>query len=397
MEPRTVYTVSDLTGELKDVLEAGFSWITVEGELSNFRPSARGHLYFSLKDERAVLPCVMFHGNAQSLDFNPQDGDVLEVRGSVTVYAPRGTYQLVVRSMKRAGTGQILALIEERKRRFAEQGLFDRERPLPRIPRRIAVITSPTGAAIRDILHVLHRRAPPLDVRIIPATVQGGTAAAEIARALRYADVHRLADVLIVTRGGGSVEDLLPFSDEQVVRGIAESNTPVISAVGHEVDWALSDFAADLRAPTPSAAAEIVSEGAVEVNLRIERAATSAVGSFRTRLSTLRNRYNQVAEPELRYRFRNLLQPWYQRFDEAQQALQERIAALLERKRARLRLAQGRVEGASPFLALQRGYAVIRSAETGTIVTRAEGTQPGDVLRVQFSDESITVERTQDE
>ncbi|HKK47481.1 MAG TPA: exodeoxyribonuclease VII large subunit, partial [Alkalispirochaeta sp.] len=340
MEDRGIYSVSDLTSELKTVLEAGFSWVTVEGELSNLRPSARGHRYFSLKDEHAVLPCVMFRGDSQNLDFVPQDGDVLEVRGSVSIYAPRGSYQLVVRSMKRAGTGRILALIEERKRKFAREGLFDTERALPTIPRRVAVITSPTGAAIRDILHVLHRREPPLDVRIIPVTVQGSAAATEIARAISYTNRHRLADVIIITRGGGSVEDLLPFSDEPVIRAIAESETPVISAVGHEVDWALSDFAADLRAPTPSAAAEIVSEGGAEVFLRIERAATTAVGSFLSKLSTLRNRCTHVSEAELRYRFRNLLQPWYQRFDEAHEALQVGITAILEQRRTRLTIAQ---------------------------------------------------------
>ncbi|MFW5694562.1 MAG: exodeoxyribonuclease VII large subunit [Alkalispirochaeta sp.] len=394
MESRPVYSVSDLTHELKALLESGFSSIAVEGEVSNVRPSARGHLYFSLKDDHAVLSCVMFRGNSHSLTFTPRDGDMLEARGSVSVYAPRGSYQLVVRSVTRAGTGRILALIEERKRQFAQAGLFDRERPVPRIPRRVAVVTSSTGAAIRDVLHVLHRRSPPLDVRLIPVTVQGDAAAPEIAHAIRYVNHHRLADVLLVTRGGGSVEDLLPFSDERVVRAIAASEIPVISAVGHEVDWTLSDFAADLRAPTPSAAAEIVSAGAAEVTQRIERAATSLSGAFLSRISSLRNRCTQVSEEELRYRFRNLLQPWYQRFDEAHHALHGRMAEILAQKRSRLAIAQGRVEGASPFLALQRGYAVVRAAETGAIVTGAAATRPGDRLHVQFSDDYITVERT---
>jgi exodeoxyribonuclease VII large subunit len=397
MEHPSVYSVSDLTRSIKEILEAGFSWITVEGEVSNLRPSARGHLYFSLKDDGAVLSCVMFRGNSHSLEFSPQDGDVLEVHGSVSVYAPRGAYQLIVRSMTRAGTGRILALLEERKQRFYQEGLFDRERQLPGIPRRVAVVTSSTGAAIRDILNVLRRRAAPVDVRIIPATVQGNTAPVELARGIRYADRHRVADVIIVTRGGGSLEDLLPFSDERVVRAISASETPIISAVGHEVDWALSDFAADYRAPTPSAAAEIVSQGAAEVMTRIERAATSIAGDFLGTVSTLRSRCDRVSEAELRYRFRNLLQPWYQRFDEAQQAIQDRIPAILERKRNQLVLARERVEGASPYMALQRGYAVVRSAGTGRIITRADETRPGEALRVQFSDDSISVERTEDE
>ncbi|MEX2442870.1 MAG: exodeoxyribonuclease VII large subunit [Alkalispirochaeta sp.] len=397
MQHPAVYSVSDLTDSIKEILEAGFSWITVEGEVSNFRPSARRHLYFSLKDDAAVVSCVMFRGNTQGLDFTPQDGDVLEVRGSVSVYAPRGSYQLIARSMTRAGTGRILALLEERKRQFSREGLFGRERALPRIPRRVAVVTSSTGAAIRDILHVLRRRAAPLDVRVIPSTVQGTIAAEEISRGIRYADRHRVADVIIVTRGGGSLEDLLPFSDERVIRAIAESETPVISAIGHEVDWALSDFAADRRAPTPSAAAEIVSEGAIEVTGRIERAATSLVREFLARISALRSRRDRVSEAELRYRFRNLIQPWYQRFDEAHQTIQDRVAAILERKRTQLVLARERVEAASPYLALQRGYAVVRSSETGHIVTRAAETRPGDSLHVQFSDDSISVERTQDE
>lgn len=397
MERPAIYSVSELTTSIKEVLEAGFSWIAVEGEVSNFRPSARGHMYFSLKDDQAVLSCVMFRGNLQHVDFTPQDGDVLEVQGSVGVYPPRGNYQLIVRSMTRAGTGRILALLEERKRQFAEEGLFHRKRPLPRLPRRVAVVTSSTGAAIRDILQVIRRRAAPLDTRIIPATVQGATAADEVSRGIRYADRHGVADVIIVARGGGSLEDLLPFSDERVIRAIAESETPVISAVGHEVDWALSDFAADYRAPTPSAAAEIVSEGASEVIGRIERAGTSLVRDFLTRLSTLRGRRDRVSEAELRYRFRNLLQPWYQRFDEAHQSIQDRMASLLEKKRNQLALARERVDGASPYRALQRGYAVVRSLDGGTIITRASETAPGDRLKLQFSDESITVERTKDE
>lgn len=251
-------SVSELTALIKKTLEEGFYGLTVTGEISNFRPSSTGHWFFTLKDEGASISAVMFKGSTWRVDFSPKEGDRVVINGSLDVYAARGSYQIKVETMTLAGYGEILAELERRKRRFLDLGYFaeERKRPIPAFPQRLGVVTSPTGAALQDILTVLGRRAPGLDVLVLPAVVQGESAAESIAARIRQANSLLLCDVLIVSRGGGSVEDLLPFSDEAVVKEIAQSQIPIVSGIGHEVDFALADFAADLRAPTPSAAAE---------------------------------------------------------------------------------------------------------------------------------------------
>jgi len=255
-------SVSALTNLIKGTLEGFYSSVAVQGEVSNAKLSSSGHLYFSLKDREALIQAVMFKYRLSFLGFEIRDGMKLIVSGGVSVYAARGQYQLIAQSARIAGTGDILAMLEERKRRLAAEGLFDedKKRPLPRFPSRVALITSPSGAAVRDIIHVLGRRNAGVDLIILPCPVQGEGAAEIIAARIRQANRLSVADVLIVGRGGGSLEDLLAFSDEAVVRAVAESEIPVISAVGHEIDWAICDYAADLRAATPSAAAELVAE-----------------------------------------------------------------------------------------------------------------------------------------
>ncbi len=248
-----VFSVTDITQIVKEVLEGAFGRITVEGEISNFRPSSTGHWYFTLKDDRSALSAAMFKNRLYQVPFRPADGQKVRVTGSLSVYAQRGTYQIVCDTMTQVGTGDILEQLEQRKQALRAEGLFDqdRKRPIPRVPGHIAVITSPTGAALRDILHVLRRRNASAQISILPAPVQGQTAAEALAQMIELADRLHLADVIIIGRGGGSVEDLLPFSDERLVRAIARTTIPVISAVGHETDWALSDLVADLRAPPP--------------------------------------------------------------------------------------------------------------------------------------------------
>ncbi len=269
-EPERPLSVSALTALVKELLEESLPSVLVEGEISNCRPASSGHLYFTLKDKGAMLQAVMFRYRSKVTGFEPVDGALARARGNITVYAARGQYQMIVERLERAGEGDILAMLEDRKRALAAEGLFDesRKRALPRFPSRVAIVTSPTGAAIRDILNVLKRRNAGMDLVVLPTAVQGEAAAAQIASQIAAANRLSLGDVLIVGRGGGSIEDLLPFSDELVVRAIAASRIPVISAVGHEIDWALSDFAADLRAPTPSAAAELVSESRIALSAR---------------------------------------------------------------------------------------------------------------------------------
>ncbi len=397
MQTEAVLQVSELTRAIKSILEQGFPRVVVEGEVSNFRPSSTGHWYFTLKDAETAIQCVMFKSGTSSVSVRPADGDLLRVHASVSVYARRGAYQLVVRSMEHAGTGRILELLEERKRVLAAEGLFDRERPLPKFPRTVAIVTSPTGAAIRDVLQVLERRGAPVTVRVIPVPVQGSEAAPRIARAVRYAGTHRLGEVIVLTRGGGSLEDLLPFSDEEVVRAVAESAVPTISAIGHEVDWALTDYAADRRAPTPSAAAEVVSARGSEVAERIARAGSEVVETYLHRVRNLTLRAERCGEDEIRYRFRNLMQPWYQRFDEATQVVRDAMKGRLMTLRSTLDIAHEGIRGASPFLALERGYVIVRDEEGQGIVTRAGDTRSGQRLSAQFFDGTIRVERTTDE
>jgi len=378
-------TVSELTELIRRTLEGSFGQIVVEGELSNCRPSSTGHLYFTLKDAGAAISAVMFKNSLRSLGFEPRDGMLLRVRGRVSVYAQRGTYQIICEEMEEAGAGDILALLEKRKQALAAEGLFDegRKKALPRFPDTVGVISSPTGAAVRDILNILKRRAAGIRVVILPAPVQGSEAAAIIARRIEQANQWHLADVLIVGRGGGALEDLLPFSEEAVVRAVAASEIPVVSAVGHEIDWALSDFAADLRAPTPSAAAELVSGSRFEVLEEIRDLAADLYHTMEARTERARLLIKPFSLEDLEYRFRSILQPRLVRFDDAKEALLTNLSDRLEDLRRRLELARTGLEAGSPLAIMERGFSVILHGETGKVVRSYRDTAPGDRLIIR--------------
>jgi exodeoxyribonuclease VII large subunit len=361
MSPREAYSVSGITALIKTRLEESFGEIVVEGEISNFRPSSSGHVYFALKDSGALLNAVMFRSRARELSFDARDGVLARARGRIEVYAQRGSYQLICDSLEPAGMGAILAMLEERKRRLAAEGLFDeaRKRPLPEIPGKVALVTSPTGAAIRDMLSVFARRAPWIGLVVLPCPVQGEGAGEAIAAQIRRAGRYGLAELIIVGRGGGSIEDLLPFSEECVVRAIAESPLPVISAVGHEIDWALSDFAADLRAPTPSAAAEIASEGAVRVAARVGTARDSILAATRQMLERLKHALELSRPDSLEMLFRRSFQPFLLRFDDAKEDILKSMAGRCEQARERLAIAHATIEGASPELVFARGFSLV--------------------------------------
>jgi exodeoxyribonuclease VII large subunit len=386
------FTVSQLTELIRSRLEEDFAAVTVEGELSNCRPASSGHLYFSLKDAGAKIDAVMFKNRLRSLSFEPKDGMLLRVRGSLSVYAPRGSYSIVCEEMEIAGSGDILAMLEERKRRLADQGLFDesRKKPLPRFPSTIGVVSSPTGAAVRDILNVLERRAAGVRVIILPAPVQGSGAAPVIARRIEQANQWKLADVLIVGRGGGSLEDLLPFSEEIVVQAVAASAIPVVSAVGHEIDWALCDFAADVRAPTPSAAAELAS-GERAVILEIIRGmAEDFAAVIRNRIEKARLLLRPFGAEDLEYRFRAILQPRLIRLDDAKEALINNLSAQVAGRRKRLELALAVLEAGSPLSVMERGFSVVTNARTGKIVKHSGDARPGDRLQIRPLKGTIT-------
>ena len=296
-EAPAVFSVEGLTRKIREMLEGGLGEVWVEGEVSNLRRQASGHVYFTLKDASSQLACVLFAGQAAQLrGIKFADGAQIQLFGQITVYEARGNYQIIVRKVRERGMGALQAKFEELKRRLATEGLFDagRKRPLPKFPRRIGVVTSPTGAAIRDFLHVLHRRQRGIEVVIFPVRVQGKGAAAEIAGAIgELGDAAGLGieplDVIVVTRGGGSLEDLWEFNEEAVARAIAACPVPVVSAVGHEIDFTIADFAADVRAPTPSAAAEILSADSAELLEHLAQVSARLRRSMETRLEAIRH------------------------------------------------------------------------------------------------------------
>ncbi|MDR2658916.1 MAG: exodeoxyribonuclease VII large subunit [Spirochaetaceae bacterium] len=385
MASNVKFSVSELTDLIKHRLEDGFGQLCVEGELSNCRPSSAGHLYFTLKDAGAAISAVMFRNSLSRLAFTPKDGMLLRAKGRLSVYALRGTYQLVCESIEPVGTGDILAMLEARKRAFAEEGLFDegRKRAIPRFPGTVAVVSSPSGAALQDILNILRRRAAGLRVIILPAPVQGAEAAAIIARRIEQANRWNIADALIVGRGGGSLEDLLPFSEECVVRAVAASKIPVISAVGHEIDWALCDFAADLRAPTPSAAAELVSENRGETVRAIRLFISNLRETILARIARARLFLKPFSADYLERQFRAILQPRLLRFDDAKEALLEAAAKRVADLHRRLELASTALEAANPKMMLERGLSLVTNVKTGAVVKCADEVKTGDLLSIR--------------
>jgi exodeoxyribonuclease VII large subunit len=389
---RKPFSVSEITELIKVTLEDGFPDVTVEGEISNFRPAASGHWYFSLKDRDAIISVVMFRSRSEAVRFPPADGVLVKARGAVSVYAKRGNYQLICDSLQRAGEGDILALLEERKRRLAAEGLFDeaRKSPLPLFPSRVAVVTSPTGAVIRDILRVLGRRSAGIDIVVLPAPVQGDGADEKIARQVEIANRYAMADVIILARGGGSLEDLLPFSSEMVVRAIAASRIPVISAVGHETDYTLSDLAADVRAPTPSAAAELVSASRSDLLEDVRSLSSQMLRMVHQRMEKARLLLDHFTPENLERSFRILAHPVYVRVDDAHGALVDLLGRRLRDTRHRLEMAAGTLSSCSPFQILKRGYAVVTHEPTGRVLSDVSGVAPGDGVRVRLARGGLT-------
>ncbi len=386
-----VLSVSALTRFIKELLEDGFSEVTVEGEISNFKAASSGHWYFNLKDREAMIQVVMFRASARNVAFDPADGSLVRVSGGVSVYEARGQYQIIARRMEAAGEGKLLAILEDRKRRLAAEGLFDpvRKRPLPRFPSRVAVVTSPTGAAIHDILTVLGRRNAGIDIVVIPAAVQGEAAPRELVRGIMLANLYHLGEVIIIGRGGGSLEDLLAFSDEELVRAVAASELPVISAVGHEIDWALSDFAADLRAPTPSAAAELVSESGESLRDEAAQLKGELQTGIRVRLDAARSVLARFEPEAIDGRFMRLLHPMLRGLDEAKAIIENGMRKRLVAERHRLELALGRIEASSPEAILGRGYSIVRD-ERGAPIRNAQAVERGAKVAIQFSKGSAT-------
>jgi len=429
MSERVVCTVSELAMRIKAQLEDQFPAVWVEGEISNLRTPSSGHAYFTLKDDGAQLRCVLFRGRGRRVAFQPEDGMQVLAFGGLDVYLARGEYQLVVELLEPKGVGALQLAFEQLKRKLAAEGLFEeaRKRPLPPFPRTIGIVTSPTGAAIRDMLHVIDRRFADLRILITPVRVQGEEAPGEIVRALRDLESVEDLDVVIVGRGGGSIEDLWAFNDERVARAIVACRVPVISAVGHETDFTIADFVADLRAPTPSAAAELV----VREKLQVARALVTLYDNLKQaiadRLERERERVEALGKRRVLTDAARALRDLYRRVDEltarltravrgserqathrlslATNALRSlnpvaRIAngtVLLAQLRGRLASAAvhgvkvsrhrfdaavGRLDSLSPLAVLGRGYSLARLLPSGAIVRRAAQTRPGDAVEI---------------
>jgi exodeoxyribonuclease VII large subunit len=387
-----VFSVDDLTTLIKQTLEGSFYGLTVAGEISNFRPASSGHWYFQLNDTEASIQAVMFKQKSWRLPFLPKDGDRVVVTGNISVYAKRGSYQIICETMTRSGTGDILALLEKRKQEFAAAGYFDpeRKRPLPAHPKRVGVVTSPTGAAVRDILQVLQRRNPSIDIVVLPAVVQGDGAAKTISAQIEAANRWRLADILIIGRGGGSLEDLLPFSEKIVIEAIVSSEIPIVSAVGHEIDWALSDFAADLRAPTPSAAAELVSQPLEDITRTIRQSVVSMAEILQSRITLAKSRTALFTPDRMTEYFSRRMEQAHLKTDDLRQSMSSLVVDRLKSTRSAWMLLDRQLETLSPLAILDRGYSIVTTAGGKRIVRDANTLSPGDALAVRFAKGSIT-------
>jgi exodeoxyribonuclease VII large subunit len=379
-----VLTVTQLTQSVKSLLETSFGKIAVSGEISNFVKHTSGHLYFTLKDDGAQLSCVMFRGSAQGMFFLPKNGQRVVCRGSVTVYEPRGNYQLVVSMMRPDGEGALQAAFEKLKQKLSAEGLFDhdRKRQLPSSPSTIAYVTSRTGAVLRDLESVVRRRNPGVNRLLIPVQVQGVGAAESIVEGIRIANDHGGADVIILARGGGSIEDLWPFNEEIVARAIVASRIPIVSAVGHETDVTIADFAADVRAATPSVAAELVVPfrgDALSVLRGISNTLWKFVDSKRT--SSLRQLEYVVNRREFS-RVEHAIQMTSQLLDDRASALNRLSAAAVDKCMHMMSIAREQLERHNPEAISSKGYAIVRS--NGRIVQSAHELAAGDTVEMSF-------------
>jgi exodeoxyribonuclease VII large subunit len=433
---RRIWPVRELVGQVRELVEERFGDVWVEGEISNFRPAPSGHLYFTLKDADAQLPVVLFRRQAILLRFRPEDGLHVLVRGRVSVYDQRGQMQLVAETMEPVGAGSLQLAFEQLKQKLKAEGLFeaDRKRPLPAFPRTVGIITSPTGAVIRDFLNIVGRRHSGLNVLVCAASVQGESAVGEVVAALECLNASGLVDVIVLARGGGSLEDLAAFNSERVARAIAASKLPVVSAIGHETDFTIADFVADLRAPTPSAAAELITEAQHRVAEYIASMSMRLGRAAHFQLLQAQQRMNRVGVSRAEARMTTILHRLEQRLDDHTQGLEEGLNANLRRMRrhvddlgaavlrhdprqrlahARQHFAAGgtrldramermlheektrrqaldaRLHSLSPLAVLERGYALVLD-EGGALIRSAQRVIPGERVFTRVSDGTFT-------
>jgi exodeoxyribonuclease VII large subunit len=410
---RRVFSVSELTGDIRRLLERSLGQLWVAGEITNCRVQSSGHVYFTLKDAGAQISAVLFRGDSVANRQSLADGQKVVIKGELTVYEPRGQYQLHVLAIEPQGVGALQAAFEKLKLKLAAEGLFapERKRPLPRFPERIGLVTSPTGAALRDVLRAAQRRHPALRIFFVPCAVQGPGAAGEIAAAIGLLNQWSLEgggklDAILLTRGGGSLEDLWAFNEEAVARAIVQSAVPVVSAVGHEIDFTISDFAADARAATPTAGAEILTEGVFAATRWVAEVPGRMAEAARRRASSEQRHLGQITQRMRAWHPRRQIRRGQQRLDDLQSALTRSIRRGLARRReelsrqrdrlreqadSRLRSLSQRVESLGarlrllgPDQVLARGYSITQDARTGKIIRASRETRPGQKLKTRL-------------
>jgi exodeoxyribonuclease VII large subunit len=383
------FTVSELTRRIKSVLETSFSNLSVEGEISNFKRHSSGHLYFTLKDEGAQVSAVMWRGRASNLFFTPQDGMKVVASGKITVYEPQGKYQIDVAQLQPRGIGELQLAFERLKQKLSDEGLFDAEhkKPLPEYPERIGIITSPTGAALQDILNIISRRFPAVEILLCPVKVQGEGAAKEIAEAIK--DCNKLAkiDVMIIGRGGGSLEDLWAFNEEVVARAIYNSKIPIISAVGHEIDFTISDFVADLRAPTPSAAAELVVKHQSEIIEYLRNFCYNTEQEIRNIITSQKDQISSLLQSYSFNRPLDLLRRYSQQIDELNRQLHQSALHSFLFYRQEMNSLQKRIASVNPAAILERGYAIVY--KDSVVADRAKKLHTEDSIEIRFHDDNV--------
>ena len=433
---RTILKVSELNAEVGLLLKQGFPLLWIEGEISNFSRPASGHMYFSLKDNKAQIRCAMFRNKNIRLDLKPENGMKILLRGRIGLYEPRGEFQLIADHIEEAGSGLLQQQFEALKAKLAAKGWFDNDlkKPLAKFPQQIGIISSPTGAALRDILNVLKRRCPQIPVLIYPTTVQGDKAALQLESAVRQANIRKDCDVLLLTRGGGSIEDLAAFNDENLARALYESDIPIITGIGHEIDFTIADFIADIRAPTPSAAAELVAPDNQQLTSTVKQLQQQLYKAITLTLKQKTESSQWLAKRLEQKQPSYLLQQQSQRLDELDSRLQQRIRHLLDKKHAsiqslkkqlnarspiytlknkqqklkqqttllqkaiqknittkksNLALQLAKLDAISPLKTLERGYAIVRDENKTQVIKSVAQINTGETINIKITDGNI--------
>jgi exodeoxyribonuclease VII large subunit len=398
-QPQNVLSVSQLTGYLRQVLESDeiLQDLWVSGEISNFSRPSSGHIYFSLKDSEASIRCVMWRSSTARLNFAPRDGLAVQAHGSMSIYEVSGQVQLYIDTLKPAGEGALYQEYLRLKAKLEAEGLFDeaRKRPIPELPRVIGIVTSPTGAALQDMLNTLRRRFPLAEVVLAPTAVQGIDAPSGIVSALERLNAEICPDVILVGRGGGSIEDLWAFNEEGVVRAVTNSETPVISGVGHETDFTLTDFASDLRAPTPTAAAELAVPDKVKLLTAVNELASIHTSLLSEMLSDLRWKADQLEDTLARLSPGHRIDTYRQRLDEISLRQARTMAALVERKSLQFDNLSQALRSLNPQAVLNRGYAIVTRSEDGLVIKDASQVAPKDLVHIRLSQGQMNARITQ--